>query len=156
MYGINCFHHFPDPSRFFDELTRVLVPGGGCVLIEPFHGWVATRFFRRLFDSETFDKTQGPWTSDSGVMEGANQALSYIVFSRDLDRFHQRHPTLKVVEQRPLHNYIRYLLSGGMNFRSLAPAFMSTPLRLFETAISPLSRWLALHHVIVIRKKPRH
>ena len=37
IFGINCFHHFRDPEAFFRELQRVLVPGGGCILVEPFH-----------------------------------------------------------------------------------------------------------------------
>src|ERR1700677_3658347 len=35
LYGQNCFHHFPEPSRFLAEADRVLAPGGGVVLIEP-------------------------------------------------------------------------------------------------------------------------
>ena len=35
IYAQNCFHHFPHPDRFFSELERVLVPGGGAVLLEP-------------------------------------------------------------------------------------------------------------------------
>ena len=41
LYGINCFHHFPDPARFFAEAARVVRPGGGIILIDPYFGPLA-------------------------------------------------------------------------------------------------------------------
>lgn len=154
IYGINCFHHFPDPDKFFSELERVLCVGGGCVLIDPFYGPVASVFYKNVFDSEGFDKTQQSWSNDTlGVMMGANQALSYVVFKRDIEKFNRQHPKLEIVVQRPLTNYGRYLLSGGLNFRQLLPNFMSPVLKFFEWLATPLSSVLGLHHVVVIRKK---
>ena len=153
LYAINCFHHFPQPERFFGELERVLAPGGGCVLIEPYHGPVARWFYRRLFDTETFDPDVPGWTNvDAGVMKGANQALSYIVFERDVDRFRARHPRLELVHRAPLRNYVRYLVSGGLNFRQLVPTFLAPVLVGVEALLSPLAPVLALHHVVVLRK----
>jgi SAM-dependent methyltransferase len=154
IYGINCFHHFPDPDRFFRELVEVLVPGGGCILIEPYHGPVGAAFYKRLFTTEHFDTTQEEWTSSNRhVMDGANQALSYIVFQRDLKMFEARYPQLEVVVQKPIRSFTRYVLSGGLNFRQLLPGVTSPLLRATESAITPLHRFLALHHFIVIRKR---
>lgn len=153
FYGMNCFHHFHDPEAFFRELLRTLVPGGGCILVEPFHGPVAARFYRDVFDSETFDATQTTWTSQSGVMSDANQALSYIVFKRDRARFEQLFPGLEIVEQRWLRNYPRYLLSGGLNFRQLMPTFTIPLLKGLEILAVPIGRLCALHHYIVLRKR---
>ena len=36
IFGQHCFHHLPEPRRFFAELERVLVPGGGAILVEPY------------------------------------------------------------------------------------------------------------------------
>jgi SAM-dependent methyltransferase len=156
FYAINCFHHLPAPQKFFAELERTLEPGGGCVLIEPYHGPVAARFYERVFDTEHFDKSQAAWDEhggEMGAMRGANQALSYIVFRRDLREFERMFPGLEVVLQRELHNYLRYLLSGGLNFRQLAPGFAAPLIRLSEFALSPLGKALALHHVVVLRRK---
>jgi SAM-dependent methyltransferase len=156
FYGLNCFHHFPEPNKFFDELNRVLVPGGGCILIEPYHGFVASRFYKKLFDTETFDKNQKEWiNSKSEIMLGANQALSYVVFKRDLQKFNLQYPDLDVVLQRPLNNYLQYLVCGGLNFRSLVPPFLSPLVRLAEIIISPLNRIFALHHIIIVQKKDK-
>jgi SAM-dependent methyltransferase len=155
IYGIHCFHHFHDPEAFFRELMRVLVPGGGCILVEPYHGPVAAKFFENVFDTETFDATQESWESDASVMENANQALSYIVFERDRERFERLFPDLEIVEQSWIANYPRYLLSGGLNFRQLLPTFTIPMLKAAEFVLRPIGRFTALHHYIVLRKRAR-
>lgn len=154
VFGINCFHHLPDPMAFFGELDRVLVPGGTTVLIEPYYGPVAAAFYARLFETEGFDRAQATWQDDGrSIMQGANQALSYIVFRRDRALFEQRCPTLEVVVEEPLTNWPRYLLSGGLNFRQLVPSRSAPLLSALERLLAPAARWLALHHVVALRKR---
>ena len=154
IYGINCFHHLPNPNLFFKELDRVLEKGCGCVLIDPYYGTIAKRFYKEIFDSETFDMTQKDWVNESqGFMVGANQALSYIVFKRDKMKFEEMYPNLEIVIQKPLNNYMRYLLSGGLNFRQILPSFFSPIIKFFEFLFIPFNSIFALHHIIVIRKK---
>ena len=154
IYGINCFHHFPNPNLFFNELDRVLEKGCGCVLIDPYYGTIAKRFYKKIFDTETFDMTQKEWVNESlGFMNGANQALSYIVFKRDKQKFEKMYPNLEIVVQKPLNNYMRYILSGGLNFRQILPSFFSPVIKFFEFLFIPLNSIFALHHIIVIRKK---
>jgi hypothetical protein len=86
-------------------------------------------------------------------MSGANQALSYIVFVRDRAKLLALHPQLEIVEHRPLNNYLRYLLCGGLNFRSLLPGFTAPLIKGVEWLLTPFNRIFALHHIIVIRKK---
>jgi SAM-dependent methyltransferase len=156
IYGINCFHHFPQPERFLQELTRVLNPGGGCILIDPHHGPLSTLIHGAIHSQEHFNKKQPQWHADKQTaksMSGANQALSYIVFIRDRKTFCQRFPALEIVCTMPLNNYLRYLLSGGLNFRQLIPDGMTPIIKAIERALSPLASTLALHHVIVLRKR---
>jgi SAM-dependent methyltransferase len=153
VFGQNCFHHFPHPDRFFKELERVLVPGGGAVLLEPHHGPFAAFLFQRLFRTEGYDKQFPSWeTPSAGPMNGANQALSYIVFVRDRVEFERRFPSLKIVDERTCGNYLKYLFSGGLNFRQLCPDWASPLLTGLQWTLSPLNRWLALHHVVVLQK----
>jgi SAM-dependent methyltransferase len=153
IYGQNCFHHFPHPDQFLRELDRVLVPGGGAILLEPYYGPLATFLFKRLFSTEGFDKTYPSWeTPVAGPMNGANQALSYIVFIRDRSFLEKKHPSLEIAHQQLAGNYLRYLLSGGLNFRQLLPDSFAGSIGLLEKLLSPLNRWFALHHIIVIRK----
>ena len=155
IYGQNCFHHFPHPERFFAELERVLQPGGGAILLEPYFGPFATFLFKRLFRTEGFDKEFPSWeTPVAGPMNGANQALSYIIFTRDRAVFEEKHPALKIVHQELCPNYLRYLVSGGLNFRQLCPDWASGMVSLIEWILKPLNRWLALHQVVVLQKTP--
>ena len=155
LYGQNCFHHFPDPGKFLAEAARVVAPGGGVVLIEPYYGPLASIVFTRLFASESFDKHMRGWRSSAaGPMVGANQALSYVVFIRDRVRFEREVPGFELVASFPLGNYVRYLLSGGLNFRQLAPNAAVPALEAVEMVLRPFRRALALHHVIVLRRRP--
>ncbi len=154
VFGQNCFHHFPHPDKFFHELERVLAPGGGVVLIEPYYGPFAAFLFKRLFTTEGYDKRFPSWeTPVDGPMHGANQALSYIIFVRDRQAFESRYPGLKIVHQETCGNHLKYLVSGGLNFRQLCPDWASPLVAFMQWLFSPFNRWLALHHVVVLRKE---
>jgi SAM-dependent methyltransferase len=154
LFAQHCFHHIPEPDAFFCELTRVLVSGGGAVLIEPYYGPLASLVFKRLFASENFDVSVEGWsTPATGPSSGANQALSYIVFERDRPMFEKKYPELEIVTEFPLGNYIRYLASGGLNFKQFAPDVSVPLLKAIEFVLRPLKHQLALHHVVVLRKR---
>jgi SAM-dependent methyltransferase len=155
IYAINVFHHLPNPERFFSELCRVLTPGGGCILIEPHNGFCSAMLHRNLHIDEVFLPNAKDWmTNDiTGPLSGANQALSYIVFERDIARFNELYgENLEVVFQGYISNYLRYLFSGGLNFRQLLPSIFEPVLRLLEQALKPISRHFSLHQIIVIRR----
>jgi SAM-dependent methyltransferase len=159
LYGINCFHHLPQPRKFFAELDRVLVPGGGAILIEPYYGAFARLLYKYVHTQEGFDLTQKAWESDQPirqVMSGANQALSQLVFVRDRTQFESEIPTLEIVHQATLSNYVRYLLSGGVNFKQLIPNLLEGPVKMLEWLMRPIEPLTALHYVIVIRKRSQH
>ena len=156
FYAINVFHHLPDPEGFFEELKRVLLPGGGCILIEPSGSFVSGLLHRYLHTDEHFDLSAKGWKTANieGPMSGANQALSHIVFHRDMERFEELYGSeLEVVCQGYELNGLRYLISGGLNFRQLLPSFMDRPLKSLESSGRFLASKWALHEMIVIRKK---
>src|SRR5690606_24924123 len=87
---------FPDAERFLLEASRVLVPGGRLLMIEP---WVTTwsTFVFSRFHPEPFRPDVAEWQfPSSGPLSGANGAIPWIVFERDTERFRTRCPDLAV------------------------------------------------------------
>jgi SAM-dependent methyltransferase len=154
LYGINCFHHFPDPARFFSEVRRVVRPGGGVILIDPYFGAFASALYSNLFREETFDRTARGWKSDEQRDAArANQALSYLVFFRDRARFLAENSDLEIAHAEVMTNYVRYVVSGGLNFRQLAPTGSIGFLRAVEKLMAPMAGALGLHHLIALRRR---
>ena len=156
IYAINVFHHLPDPERFFSELIRVLRPGGGCILIEPHGGFASAFLHQRLHSDEHFDLDAAGWRNMGilGPLSGANQALAHIVFQRDVARFQSLFgEQLEIVHRGFELNALRYLLSGGLNFRQLLPSATARALEAIERLGSPVARHWSLHQVIVVRKR---
>jgi len=154
IYGVNAFHHLRSPRTFFREILRVLHPGGGVVLIEPFYGPVARWVFPRLHASETFEPEAVRWEASDGrgPFSNANQALSYVVFERDRALFDSEFPQLELVFNRP-HTHLLYVFSGGVNFKQLVPDSLTPVVKFAERILSPFNRWLALQQTIVVRKR---
>lgn len=156
IYGINVFHHIPDPDRFFAELCRVLKPNGGCILIEPHNGLGSRLLHRYLHKDEHFDPDASSWmtTEVRGPMSGANQALAYIVFERDRASFTEKYGRhLEIVHSVYCLNALRYLLSGGLNFRQMSPSFAEPFLRAIERSGRPWARHWSFHQLVVLRKR---
>ena len=134
----NVFHHLPQPTVFLKEAIRCLKIGGVIAMIEP---WVTnwSRWVYTHFHDEPFDPSAPLWGFDpTGPLSGANQALPWIVFERDRDEFTRSFPQLKISANQPMMP-IRYLLSGGVSMRSLAPGWSFPAWRWLESC---LHRWM--------------
>src|SRR5262249_2507687 len=84
---LNVFHHIPDVARFFEEGQRCLVPGGKIFIFDQHMGWISGPILRH-FHHEPCEPNASDWSFQStGPLSGANGALAWIVFKRDLDRF---------------------------------------------------------------------
>jgi len=154
VYAINVLHHVSDPRSLFRELTRVLAPGGGVVMIEPYYGPVARFLFQRLFTSEAYEPHAREWSEHGRDQpaSGANQALSYVILRRDRARWEREFPQLELVLDQP-HTHLSYVASGGVNFRQLVPNGMVNAVSRLERLLAPIDRWLALQHTLVVRRR---
>jgi SAM-dependent methyltransferase len=156
IYAINVFHHLPDPELFFTELARVLRPGGGCILVEPHGGFGSALLHQHLHTDERFLPDAPSWQTPDigGPLSGANQALAHIVFERDKARFEELYGQhLEIVNIAYTRNALRYLLSGGLNFRQLVPSIFEKLLFGLEWLAQPLARHWSFHQLIVLRKR---
>jgi hypothetical protein len=130
----------------------VLVPGGVIAMIEVPHTPFA-RFFFRHFHPEPYDDRATSWAfQQSDAMLDANQALSWIVFFRDRERFERLFPGLSI-DPPCFLPWLGYLASGGVTRRNLVPALLLPVFRALDRLLRPLDPWLALHWHLTLRKR---
>ncbi len=148
----NVLHHIPDAAQFFAEADRVLMPGGIIGMIEPWVSkwskWVYTRLHHEGFDPNSM-KWQFPST---GPLSGANSALPWIIFHRDLKTFTELFPNLQVIQIDPKMP-ILYLVSGGVSMRQLAPTIGFTFVQWLDEKLCNLKSHPAMFVGVIIRKK---
>lgn len=148
---VNVFHHIPNPRLFLEEAQRVLKHTGKIVMIEPANSAFA-RFIYKNFHHEPFD-IKGTWEIEStGPLSGSNQALPYIYFERDREKFENQFTGLKI----NAINYFmpfRYLLSGGVSRKALVPGRSFAFFKIFENLLSIFSKYLGMFVLIELEKK---
>jgi SAM-dependent methyltransferase len=150
---VNVLHHIPDCRAFFMEAERCVQPNGVLVMIEP---WVSS-WSRRIYSRhhEPFDPDATTWEFPStGPLSGTNQALPWIVFERDRDRFEKEYPSWRI-EKVELGMPFRYLISGGMTWRSLMPNWTFTAWKNFELLLNPVMDKLAMFALIKLTRTER-
>ena len=142
VFMLNVLHHIPCPGRFFEELARVLVPGGRCALIEPYVSPLSRIVYRRLHH-EPFDPEQREWNLDAGgAMTSANDALPWIILVRDRGIFNASFPALEVERLVP-HTVLSYLLSGGLSYRTLLSGRSTDVILAAEKRLAPAADLVA-------------
>lgn len=150
---LDVLHHIPQPRAFFREAVRCLRPGGKVVMIEPAHT-VWSRFIYTHFHHEAFVPQAGWELDKEGPLSESNQARAWIIFHRDREIFAREFPALEVVELR-LHSPLRYILSGGLSWPSLAPGWLYPAVQGLEGLLRPANRWIAMFETIELRKTQR-
>lgn len=105
------------------------------------------------FHSEPYCPTTQDWSfSATGPLSGANGALPWIVFVRDRESFQSEFPDMAIEEIRPLLP-LRYLLSGGVNMRSIMPQFAHEFWVRLERALEPLMDRVAMFAFVSVRRR---
>src|SRR5204863_1252005 len=98
---LDVFHHIPDVGKFLAETQRCLRPGGRLLIVDQHPGWFGAPILRYLHH-EPFRPEAEEWSFESsGPLSGANGALAWIVFRRDLRVFGERFSGLRLVDYRP-------------------------------------------------------
>jgi SAM-dependent methyltransferase len=147
----HVMHHIPDVEAFFREAQRVLVPGGVVSMIECAHTPLG-RFFFSSIHPEPYLPDATAWQFDQqDQMLDSNQALSWILFRRDREQFEAKFPDFEVGEFSYLP-WFGYLLSGGVNLRSLVWKPLAPAVIGFEWLLRPLDRFGAIHWHVCVRK----
>eukprot|EP01036_Dinobryon_divergens_P048614 gene48614-65203_t len=138
IFMIDVLHHIPQPALFLKEAERVLAKGGKILMTEPANSaW--GRFIYRNFHHEPFEPKGGWEIPATGPLSGANGALPWIIFERDRQKFEAEFPHLKIESIR-YHTPLRYLLSGGVSKRQLAPNVSYGLIKGIENALLALTQ----------------
>jgi SAM-dependent methyltransferase len=144
----NVLHHIPDVRGFFAEAARCVRGGGAIIMIEPWNtpwsAWIYSYLHHEPFSPEAKEWEFPP----SGPLSGANGALPWILFERDRERFAAEFPSWSlesVIPQMPF----RYLLSGGVSYRSFVPDVCYAVVRSLENRLGPSG---AMFAGIVLRR----
>lgn len=147
---IDVLHHIKDSRQFFAELYRCLEVGGKVVMIEPANT-IWSRFVYKNFHHEPFN-TRGGWGfKDGGPLTGANMAIPWIIFYRDIELFTKEYPNLKVCSIK-IHSPFKYLLSGGLSLRQLLPSWSYSLVQLTEWLLQPFNNCIGMFMTIELEK----
>jgi len=148
VVGLDVLHHLPQPAAFFEETARVLCPGGGLALVEPWItplSWPVYRFFHqercRLgvdpwdpfpgTDKDSFDGDAAvPWRLLRDTLAGGWRRLGF-----DPPRVRRL-------------NAFAYLLSLGFRPASLLPPSLAPALIALDRTSGWLSPLTALRAVL--------
>src|SRR6185436_13773634 len=96
--------------------------GGRILMVDQHLGWIST-WILKYGGHEPFSPGSAEWSFDSsGPLSGANGALAWIVFRRDVEKFGKLCPFLRLERYEP-HTPLRYWISGGLKVWSLTPGW---------------------------------
>ena len=149
---VNVLHHVPDVRALFREASRCLRSGGRVVMIEP---WVSawSRIIYTKLHHEPFEPDAQEWSLPAGGrLSAANDALPWILFERDRERWEAEFPDLSIKMVRPFMPF-RYLVSGGVSMRSVMPGFAFPLWKVVERGLGPLMQKLAMFALIVVERR---
>jgi hypothetical protein len=101
---------------------------------------------------EPFRPESSEWEfPPSGPLSGANGAMPWIIFNRDLGQFQREFPLLHVRNVAPMMPF-RYLVSGGVSMRSLSPGWSHPLWRGLEAVMRPVQNLFAMFARIELQR----
>lgn len=147
---LNTFHHLKRPQESLREMRRCLKIGGKIVMIEPFNSFLS-RFVYKSFHYEPFDIDADWEIPGKGRITDSNNALAWIVFIRDRNKFNRLFPNLKINLLNP-HTPFKYLISGGLTKPQILPSFLYPLVFKVEKKIEKINKHLGMFITIEITK----
>lgn len=149
----DVFHHLPDVTSFLTAAADCVKPGGTIIMIEPWNtAW--SRLIFRFLHHEPFLPDSPDWHfSAGGPLSTANQALPWIVFKRDQEKFQRQCSQWQIEAIEPDYPFC-YLLSGGLSYRSSMPGFLFGFWRAVENCLQPwMHTWSMFAKIVLLRNE---
>ena len=145
---VNVFHHISDPELFLKSAEKSLLIGGRIIMIEPSNNnW--SRLVYKFIGHEPFDTRQIEWKFESkDPLLDSNQALSWIIFERDYEKFKNLFPMFSLIQKKNMMPF-SYLLSGGHSFNTRLGKVIKIT-RIFEKPF--FDKYLGIFNLICLEK----
>ena len=145
---VNVFHHISDPESFLKSAEKSLLSGGRIIMIEPSNNYWS-RLVYKFIGHEPFDTSQIAWKFQSkDPLLDSNQALSWIIFERDYEKFKNLFPMFSLIQKKNMMPF-SYLLSGGHSFNTGLGRFIKI-IRKFERFF--FDKTLGMFNLICLEK----
>ena len=145
---VNVFHHISNPELFLKSAEKSLLVGGRIIMIEPSNNYWS-RLVYKFVDHEPFDTKQIEWEFDSkDPLLGSNQALSWIIFERDYEKFKNLFPMFSLIQKKNMMPF-SYLLSGGHSLNTRIGKLIRIT-RTFEKLF--LDKYFGMFNLICLEK----
>jgi SAM-dependent methyltransferase len=157
VIGLDVLHHLNQPMKVMREVTRVLRPGGRCVLVEP---WITpfSRFVYTYLHQERCDLKAQPWHeeidqfgTDKQAFDG-NAAIPYLLIKHGENVLAEKVPELRLVAIEPF-SLLTYILSLGFKPGSPLPESLYPFLYRLEQATRPLWVGIAALRALIVWEK---
>ncbi len=152
---IDVLHHLENPDLFFYEAKRVLKDNGRVVMLEPYISPFSYLIYN-YFHQEDVDFKINVWKrqiepkNKKSAFDG-NSAIPTIMFSKEINKFHEEFPNLKVIKKERLA-FILYPLSGGFERRNMIPDGILKYVGFIEKILHPFGLFFAFRIFVVLKK----
>ena len=121
VIAVNMIHHVPYPTKFFDEMYRILKTGGKLIIQEA-NCSLIFQLVTLLMRHEGFDFTKNVWDenipmSDENDLWAGNIALSSLIFDNKKNFKENFGNEFKIIHDK-LYEFLIFLNSGGVTSKT--------------------------------------
>lgn len=154
----NMIHHLPYPMKFFEEMRRILKPGG-VLLIQEINASFFMRLILRLTRHEGYSFSVDVFNAqticnDPKNLWSANCAIPNLLFD-DEQKFRRNVPYFKIIRNKYCE-FLFFLNSGGViakTFYIPLPLFLLKIIKIIDNILVKMfPRILALQRQVVLKK----